>query len=1388
MRNLVTAHRGVLTVRSETVPDLPLAWSEFDPFADTMICTYGPSADFRNVSVFASWELPQEENENEEVIKVLSSKYFSDTDNVVLVLSNGDLINVTGVASYSSAADGESVTPGIDSGEEAIVEIVGSIDDGVTDAAWSPDEEILSIVTSKSVILLSRVFESIAEASIQKDDLKISKHVSVGWGKKETQFEGKGAKALRDPTMPAKVDSGVAVESDSGQFTRISWRGDGEFVAVSTIDEVEGGLRRRTVRVYGRDGSLNSVSEPVDWLEGEISWRPSGNLIAGVQNKPSGQDLVFFERNGLRRGEFSLRRENLTAVGGASSGEHTSTAPPTEISHAPAVKGLAWNIDSDVLAVVFENTVQLWTVSNYAWHLKQEILPRGGHEGHIKWIRWHPEKPLSLLVCYEIESGCVFRLETHTLLWSLISGPSQQPNDLGTTVILDGSDIKITPLKIANTPPPMAFRTCTIDKNETVLHAAVNNTNDTLAILTRSRILIAEWNLSAEGRKVKTPQIVKEIPLLAVLPDDTVPKQLAFINNLVAIVVDEVVGSTMVVLELVNEIDENDETQLEYSVAAVHNIVPDVFILKTQSDYGAFVFETVDAKVHRLSPYDLEVIEADIARFPERCIAFEVDSGVSEAIEVEQKAVDYENDDIEASGPVAVFATPTAYGLSGKGRLYANQKQLSGSVTSLTISESHVIFTTAQHYLKFCHLSADVDEITVPSDEDQQSDERCRSIERGSLIVSVIPSKTALILQAPRGNLETIHPRIMVLSEVRRNIDAIRYDLAFKSCRVHRIDLNLLHDYSPQTFYDNLDTFVDQLASVEYIDLFLSGLKEADVSQTMYKETITEGIAKLKLDDQEAETAAPVVSGGPNATGSSATGESNKVNRICDALISVLDTPDRRTTYLQSILTAHACKSPPDLEAALLLAKELFPSKKPNSGSEVKSSTTNLAETAVQHLCFLQDVELLYRTALGLYDLELTLLVAQQSQKDPKEYLPFLQNIQLQTPLRGKFLIDTHLKRYEKALLHLSQLGEEAFDELLDYVVEHQLYKPALSIYKYDAGKQDQILELYASFLQGQTNYSEAALAYEALGKFEDAVDVYQLSGDWSAALAILSEHKSLFNEDKLIETAQHLGELAYDAHQYQAAATIQLDYLKDIKEAARILCKGHLYDEAIRVVTLHNHPEYLELIIDSGLLEGFGQISELVSDCKSQVKSQVNRIRELRTKKAADPLGFFGGGPEDDTPDNVSIAPTESSTAPSFFTRYTGKTAGTAQTGASRRTAKNKRREERKRARGKKGSVYEEEYLVNSMGRLIDRLHETQPEATRLIEGLIRRKMRSHAYQVQAMFVQVLQDVSDVVEEIFTLSEKDRERYDDDGNVYYLDPLPLPVIKPFPTKHMLDF
>jgi len=95
--------------------------------------------------------------------------------------------------------------------------------------------------------------------------------------------------------------------------------------------------------------------------------------------------------------------------------------------------------------------------------------------------------------------------------------------------------------------------------------------------------------------------------------------------------------------------------------------------------------------------------------------------------------------------------------------------------------------------------------------------------------------------------------------------------------------------------------------------------------------------------------------------------DTSKVNRICDAFLAALE--NKFATNLQNVISAHVCKFPPDIQAGLQVI------------SELRHGQPEMADTAVEHICFLADVNQVYDQALGLYDLDLALLIAQQSQK-----------------------------------------------------------------------------------------------------------------------------------------------------------------------------------------------------------------------------------------------------------------------------------------------------------------------------------------------------------------------------------------------------------------------
>lgn len=497
MRNL----KSVRLQETQIEGDLPLTATAWDTSSDSIVCTFGPAEhnpviELRRkrpevtaaeplsrdaLECIASWDAPSPLPDLA-CDRVLSLHYFADNLTACLVLEGGDIIIVR-----------EEPLPGEDK-----IEILGSVDVGITAAAWSPDEELLAITTrARTFLYMTREFENVAEITFSPADLQASQHVSVGWGKRETQFQGKRAKAMRDPTVPEKVDEGKLSGHDDASTT-ISWRGDGAYVAVNTVDDD----LRRVIRVYSREGTLDSVSEPVDGLEGALSWRPYGNLIAGIQRLDDRIDVVFFERNGLRHGQFTLR---LTEE------ERQSWASQIKLS---------WNIDSTVLAVRFKDRVQLWTTGNYHYYLKQEVPIVVDSARTLPFsFEWHHEKALRVVAG---SSNSVLDLD---YVFDIHHGSTAIPDDVGAVAVIDGKNLKLTPLRLAGVPPPMAHNELKLDSN--VIDVAFSKSGTRMAVLMDKSFSVFLWSL--KSRPVPVPILESSYPL----PDAPTgrPRQIAFLNE-----------------------------------------------------------------------------------------------------------------------------------------------------------------------------------------------------------------------------------------------------------------------------------------------------------------------------------------------------------------------------------------------------------------------------------------------------------------------------------------------------------------------------------------------------------------------------------------------------------------------------------------------------------------------------------------------------------------------------------------------------------------------------------------------------------------------------------------------------------------------------------------
>jgi elongator complex protein 1 len=137
----------------------------------------------------------------------------------------------------------------------------------------------------------------------------------------------------------------------------------GQYLVVTAQDRQSANSFRQLV--FSRQCELQSISEPVAEQAPLVVWRPIGNVIAAVQRASAAkQQVIFFERNGLRHGEFSL-----------------PLAPRGPVPADARALQLDYSADSEVLAVLLGDApsapgrsfLLLYTQSNFHFSLKYAI-------------------------------------------------------------------------------------------------------------------------------------------------------------------------------------------------------------------------------------------------------------------------------------------------------------------------------------------------------------------------------------------------------------------------------------------------------------------------------------------------------------------------------------------------------------------------------------------------------------------------------------------------------------------------------------------------------------------------------------------------------------------------------------------------------------------------------------------------------------------------------------------------------------------------------------------------------------------------------------------------------------------------------------------------------
>ncbi|KAF8753913.1 hypothetical protein RHS01_06782 [Rhizoctonia solani] len=997
------------------------------------------------------------------------------------------------------------------------------LEPGIKAASWSPDESQLVLVNGNDELLvMSKDFDVQFEGPLRPSDLGQEKHTTLGWGSKQTQFHGSLGKAaaVTEPSITGQGGTDKPSPDDDNS-PRISWRGDGAFFVVSSLDP-----RGAHFLCAGSDFTL-----------------PGGGI--GRQGR---HDVVFFERCGLRRGEFGIR--GCVATDNAEANKSAGL-------WSYKVKELLWNADSSILALWVEHasgdSVQLWTTGNYHWYLKQEIIPHGTSSRYTS-VMWHPEDALRLICTTSLS------VEDRAILWETCASSSVSADSSGCVAL-------------QNVPPPMSSFKIDINSIATPSHLAFSADSRSLAMV-RADNSAQIWDLAIRTGtkgKIAQPKVTWEGALIngdSRTNDLVCPRQITLSESSVIVLGSSRDGFH----DIVNITSIGDSESATLQVPRFGRLIGDSYY----QDGAGQIYNIKNRELVKLGGFpDSVLTEKPLQRF-----------------------------------------------MGG-----------------------FLMFTTTAHEIKF----VPTDSLFSGLGEPERSLWEVRRVERGSRIVVPVPPTASVVLQLPRGNLETINPRPLVLASVRADVERGDFRRAFLTCRKHRIDLHVLVDYAPTVFTSDPAQFVDQVPEVDYLNLFLTGLGQS------------------KRHPQE-------------------------ITSICDRLRAEFEQRGL-ARYIQSILTAHVVKTPPDVESALKVLHTL------------RESEPSTVEDAVKYIIFLVDGDQLFNTASGMYDFSLVLMIAQQSQK--AEYLPFLRELRSFEMFYQRFRINDYLGRRELALANLKLAGSPRFEEAKKYIEKHQLYSKSIELWKDEVAEYAIILVLYGEWLMERREFSKAGQAFSLANDSKRAMFAYEKARMWKELFSLALD-TGVGGQD-LIDMGHRVAESLVSHSRYSEAARVYLDYSQDVPSAVSALTHGNDLSEAFRVISINKAQHLAEEIISPEALDLCTQLREDVQEMAEQLTRQGQRLVELKEKKALDPDSYYGR----EEPNLHNVDALTDASGISQFTKYTKALTST----TTKRSQKSSKKAARKA--GRKGTANEEEYILASLVKLNQRLEHIEKEASQLIPNM---------------------------------------------------------------------
>ncbi|CAL7938888.1 unnamed protein product [Xylocopa violacea] len=1227
------------------------------------------NGDFYILFKFKLYKIPSSHDKDissfniDETLKIISLEYCSVTQELFAACQSGDIMRINVESEFEC-------------------ELITQLNMDVQSMKLSPDDEMVVIVTENDIVItMVYTFQLISEVDLHAPEFGQKQFVTVGWGKKETQFHGSEGKkaALAKSTEINKNDL------DDG-LCRITWREDGTLFAVSFLHQES---KVRQFKVFNREGILQYTSELTNGLEGVLSWKPSGSLIAATQNLQNKHVVALFEKNGLKHREFSLPFK------------------PKEVR----VIDMFWSPDSEILTIWCQiqedcsSILQLWIENNYHWYLKQSIkFPMDNSLICATWTTGSYSKRLIILTCKE--------LITCDYDWTVNHSRGTSVHDKSVIGVIDGNKLLMTGLRIGIVPPPMAHETLETPESINAIVFAPNVENNDNWIDSNTFFCVSSSN---------------KLLFYKHLTDSTLLEY-------------EHIGTYNIKWNVSLE-HEDSFYNMHHFLWLEENNVLFSLSMNNQSYLCVLTLDVVNDQIRgQVTVSHVHIMDGLIQHIipsPDSKEAYIVmaNSVIKYTKETELEPTDIHLQDSACKVQVVrIGAKHSVLSLYHRNYFAINGEQIANNITSFFIHSEFLLLTTVQHTLICLKLNEDDFKQLVEQNfaikpweshlnKKSYTDLNIRRVERGSQLIAAISKDSKTILQMPRGNLECIQPRPLSLYIVGLYLDNCDYLSAFDLMRRQRINLNLIYDHDPQKFTNNVSKFVEQVSKPNWLSLFLSELANEDVTTTIYANYYRRRLlSKLNVL------------------------ETNKVESICGLLRNIMEDQNSANRLIQPILISLVKdKRKQGMEAALNKIKEI-------QQLEDKSNTENegyiTSDEALKYLLYIVDVNVLFDIALGMYDFNLAMLVASKSQKDPKEYIPFLNNLKKLEENYMKYSIDVHLKRYESAFQHIVKESSR-FNECINLIRNHDLYTKALKLFKKGSEEYKEIARIYAEYLLKKLCYLEAGIMFQRSGHFKEAINTYKLAGSWQDVI-------TLSTQMELSETKKHmiykdLIERLKSDKKYEEAAHIAMNYLKDTEETIISLCNGKRWKDAVRIAHDTKNLDLVESRVRSSVYEyadhAISQIDRNKKDFE-QYKSRLAIVRDNISQRNLKSCNEIMN-------DNELICDRDMSDIFSDTSSTIGSTSSqksklSTLSSKSYRSSKNRRKQERKLLSLKEGSAFEDLALIQALYQVINNAYKERDDLHVLIQMLVYFDDDEYAEKIQNCMKQFLSMIEKSKSEIW--------------------------------------